>query len=129
MSTIPELSKRLKQIREQKRQCKEKHAELSHEEDDVIEQLVDLLAEIGLTSASITGVGKATIAPRNFPKVTDVEKFYTYLKDNGQFALVKESINDQTLRGWYNDSQLTPEQAQEIGLTIYTKPGISLTKE
>lgn len=100
--TILELSRKFKLLKQQSEEQAEKLKAVNKEWADCEEQLLAAMVEEGVNSVDIAGVGKLSMRTENYLSVTaaNTESFYLYLKESGNGALLKESVNPRTLQAW-----------------------------
>ena len=124
---LKDLVAELRRLKEDKARLE---AELSQVETDKVaieEQIVAALINSGMNSAKFPGIGTVSYSIQKYPSIANKDLFYKYLRDTDQADLIKETVNANTLRGWFNSLE-SEVAAIEIGLNIFEKTGISLRK-
>lgn len=119
---IEELSKRIKEIKAERRDLETQRKELWNELTLVETELMDLLNELGLDAAK-TSVGTVRLTETIQPRVSDWEQVYNYVMETQQMYLFIKRLNAASYRELLQDGITIPGTEPE------TVHGIGLTKK
>lgn len=126
------LAKEFAQLRKEKVRTEEKLVALNKQLDQKGKQLMEAMLDKGITQFKLKGVGLIYISTLVSPKITDIETFYKFLKDNDQAFIIKETVHSKTLYSWYKQwMEKEGEDNQEAnipGLEVFEKPLVKLNK-
>lgn len=97
--TVQELCAKFEELEKLYDEQKAQLDATKEEWDSVELQLLEAMVEEGTKSIDIEGLGRFTMATRNYLSVNAANKetFYPYLKESGNGALLKEEVNPKTL--------------------------------
>ena len=78
---------------------------LGNEWEECERELLDAMVEEGVNSIDIDGVGKLSMRTENYLSVNTANTpfFYSYLKESGNGALLKEYVNPRTLTSFLKE--------------------------
>lgn len=100
MSTaITDLAKKFAELKTKHEAQSDVLKQIAGEWTEIEAQLLEAMAEEGVKSTHIDGVGMFTMAVTNYLSVNAANKmvFYPYLKESGNGDLLKEEVNPRTL--------------------------------
>ena len=123
MQTLDQLSKRMVEIREERRDLREQDSALSAEFDELSEKTLILLDSMGCES-SRTKHATLTISRQVHANVTDWDSFYQYVKEQNAFFLLQKRVSN---KAWEEQRQLEPT-GEVPGTEPFEKVGINVRK-
>lgn len=108
-----ELAKRFKDLKAESAKQEEVLKKINKEWDAVDQELMSLMIDEGVNSASLTGIGRITMRTKNYLSVTkeNKEKFFDYLRESGNDSILKLDVHAGTL-GTFLDSHLAELKAK-----------------
>jgi hypothetical protein len=118
--TLLELGKKFRALKDQS-EAKDDELKLINKAWDECEaELIQAMIDDCINSFDIEGVGKISLARSSFLSVNaqNKEKFYKYLQDSGNGALLKLDVNPRTLGAFLKDheKELTKKFMDEAGI-------------
>jgi len=108
-----DLKKKIKELDDKKK-------ELSSEATSLTKKILDHLENAGMRSFD-TGIGAISIRENKSVKIEDKEKFFSYLKESGEFEDII-SVNSRTLNSYYKEKE---EQAKQENNLDFLSSGIA----
>lgn len=91
--------------------------------------LIDKMLEQGITSTRIEGVGMLTASNKLVAKISDKEKFFTWLQDTEREGYIKHEVNYMTLQALANElDEAELKTAHDAGMDYEEKTVLSLRK-
>lgn len=94
-----------KAARAVKDECEAALKEANAKVEEAEFRLVDLMRKMGLSSAKMPEVGQVVLREENFVRQLPEREaeFYAYLDKEGEAAIIRSTINPQTLKGFVNN--------------------------
>lgn len=147
---ITELARRFRELKLKSEEQAEVLKQINGEWSVIETELLEAMSEEGVSSVKMEGLGNFIMSVRNMLSVNAANQpsFYQYLKESGNGALLKESVNPATLTAFlkghledviktYIDQGMDTVDARnsalqflnEKGATYFTKRGITLRGE
>lgn len=105
MADMNALSQRLVEIRNQRRLIAEEDKALKAEFDEVSEEVLQLLDEMGSESVK-TGYASMSVKRENVPNITDWDQFYQFVKDQDALYLLQKRLS---AAAWREQLELSGE--------------------
>lgn len=87
------------------------------------DELLRRMAETGVKSFRIEGIGIATVTPRRAFSINDPEALYQHVKNTGSIALFGSSLKKAEVEAYEKDHGSLPE-----GITSHTDNSIRITR-
>lgn len=96
---ILELTQKFKELKHKSESATEVLKEINLEWTDVENQLIEAMGEEGVKSIKIEGLGLFSLTAKSYLSVNAANKpkFYEYLQESGNEALLKLDVNPRTL--------------------------------
>lgn len=148
--TITELAKRYDELQTKHEEQSDILKAISTEWEALETELLEAMAEEGVNSVRLDGIGLISMSVSNYLSVNAANKpgFYEYLKAAGHGGLLKEEVNPKTLtaflkghleeliKGFQENYDMDTVAARDAalifindkGASYFTKRGISLRK-
>jgi len=104
-SKLIELGKKFKKFKDDYKVAEDALKLLGGEWEECERELLDAMVEEGVNSIDIEGVGKLSMRTENYLSVNSANTnfFYSYLKESGNGALLKEYVNPRTLTSFLKE--------------------------
>ncbi len=119
MTDLDALSQRLIQIRDERRLLKEQDKELSKEFEEISEQVLAAMNEMG-TDSTRTAHASMSASTQIVANVKDWDSLYQFIRDNDAFFLLQKRVSNTA---WREQRELTGDIA---GTEAYEKVSLNL---
>ena len=147
---IKELAEKFRSIKKRHAEVKAELARVDEEWTEIEQKIMDWMIEEGQKSVTYAGIGRLTMATKNYLSVTADHKplFFEYLKESGNGDLLKLDVHPKTLGSFLDqhfqnitsqlessglDQVTAREQALEFlnskGASFFSKKHITLKEE
>lgn len=117
---ITELARKFKELKHEYGDLEERLKKVNDIWTQTEAALLEAMAEEGVRSVSIEGVGTVTLRTKNYLSVNaaNKERFYSYLQEAGHGGLLKLDVNSRTLTAFLKQhhEELTQNLVQGEGL-------------
>jgi len=111
-------------LRSQREELDRKAKELGKEVSKLELKIIDQMGALELSSIKATSGIMVSVTEKSYPRITDKEKVYEWLRDRGFEALF--TVNAQTFRGFFNERMKNGEELPSEGVEHFTKSSLSL---
>lgn len=129
---LPELAKRIIEIRDRKREMKQEEEDLNAELDMISKKALPLLDEMDAQKVTLKGIGTIYVKTNFYATVVKdkYDEFVNWLDTNELGHLAKRQVNAQTLKSEYKrwmeeDKPLPPDEL----LKVYKEPDVAVRRE
>jgi predicted nuclease with TOPRIM domain len=127
-SKLVQYAKQLKTMEAKKDKIETQLSDLNKEIDDFNTQFVELMEKEGVQKFTVDNVGTCYIQADIYPKVTDVEQLHADLRDNGAGAMIKETVNYQSLKAYIKE-RLEQTNIMPKGVEVFPKAKVRIRKK
>lgn len=115
-----DIIRRMREVRDERRQISERDKELVAEWRDLEMQLLLRLDEQDMEKATVSGAGTASITTKTLPQVVDWDAFYAYMQEQDSLYLLQRRV---ATSAW---NELRNSGIEVPGITPYEQRSISL---
>ena len=121
--------KKMRTIELEIKKLEVKIKDFERERENLVDLVIPQMLNNGIQNLKLEGIGTAYISKKESVNVIDVATFHEYLKETGGGDMIKESVNWQTLNGWWSrfDENSRPD-LEDIGLGSAIKNTIAIRK-
>jgi hypothetical protein len=140
--TISDLVKKYAELEDRAEEQKAKLKAINDAWAEVETKLLEAMAEEGIKSTKLEGLGRFSLVTKNYLSVTAANKpsFFDYLKASGNGALLKEDVNPKTLTAFlkghleeiikeFSDKGMDTVDARNKALEFLNQKGASYFSE
>lgn len=124
---LVEYGNKLRELLDEKAELDEAAKKLAGEIDSIQRKFIDLMEAHKVKNFTIDNVGMFYLSSSIYPRVVDQQQLFSDLRQRGAGALIKETVNLNTLRAYVKECL---ENSNEVpkGVDVYAETKIRVRR-
>ena len=123
-----ELCHQLRDLKDTKKKLEDDLDTINASIKDTSDQILAIWTEAGINQQKLDGVGTFYLHKSFRASATNKELLFSYLKENGQGDMIKETVSPATLTAWAKDSGFDKDGLNQLGVGSYEQFDVRVRK-